>query len=303
MLCPLGCVLGLGLQKNRDNEQRYQKGERNGAEEQNLGPDTSFGHAQILCGPEYACLVQKSIFTVNVFAILMATALAAAVPADIAGTVQADAKVVLARTARSLGMPPDAVHVQVISVQDAIATCSWTAEKHGGTVHMQLRDGRWYLLDPPGAVSGPRDTRVLRGGGVFAPLPDRTAGYGITVRYSPSDATPGANFSFVYGRTPSPAEFLPYPTTYGFTSDSVAYFDLTVDSNAPIHFSPGTEIEVWFPFVLDDRLRYDFFLDGAQPALGPIVSDAFDNTLHFTLPAFTVTPGKELMSEIDGTFH
>lgn len=246
--------------------------------------------------------MQNSQFAVNALLLTLA-AFSSPGPAGDAGTVQADAKVLLARTARTLGASPDALRVTVTALNDAAATCTWAIENHQGTVHLQLREGRWYLLDPPGMASDLPDTRVSAAGGAFEPPPDRTAGYAITVRYAPSDAPPRAHFSFVYGRTPSMAEFLPYPTTYPFTSDSVAYFDLTIDASRPVRFSTGTEIDVWFPFVLDDRLRYDFFLDGAQPAMGPIQSSAFDNTLRFDLPAFLITPGKELMAEIDGTLH
>ena len=153
-------------------------------------------------------------------------------------------------------------------------------------------------------------TMELRGkqlnttGGTVAAWGSETAGYAFSMRYSANDAPATAEFSQVYGRAPTKAEFLPYPTPDGFySSDAVFYFDLTIDATKPVTFAPGSRIFVWFPFVLDDTLRYNLTIGFADKPIGPVYATAFDNTLEFELPAFTVVPGKQLMAEIDGDRH
>ncbi len=68
----------------------------------------------------------------------------------------------------------------------------------------------------------------------------------------------------------------------------------------PVAFTPGTTIDVWFPFVLDDELRYTLSFFSDDKPSGQIAGTIFDNTLHFVLPAFVMAPGKTLMAEIDG---
>ena len=106
----------------------------------------------------------------------------------------------------------------------------------------------------------------------------------------------------LFARPPTDAEFLPYPTVSNFVSTAVAYFDLTLNSTAPVVFSVMS-IDIWFPFVLDDSLQYDLTIGYADKPVGPIYAKPFDNVLHYVLPGFTATPGRPLMAEIDGDWH
>jgi hypothetical protein len=147
------------------------------------------------------------------------------------------------------------------------------------------------------------DVAILAAGGVLAAVSRNTGAYGISVTYSRNDAPANSTFDLLYARPPTPAEFLPYPTPYRYVSDAVMFFDITIDAPKPVSFQKGTTFDVWFPFVLDDTLRYRITFGGGQEPVGPIAGTIFDNVLHFELPAFTALPGKELMGEIDGDPH
>ena len=128
-----------------------------------------------------------------------------------------------------------------------------------------------------------------------------TSGYEIRVRYEANNSRE-AMFHVPYARPPTQAEIIPYPTTLHFVSTAVLYFDLTIDGTAPVTFQPGTTIDIWFPFVLDDTLAYDLTIGFAKEPIGPIYAKPFDNVLHYKLPGFTVIPGQTLMAEIDGNW-
>ncbi len=128
-----------------------------------------------------------------------------------------------------------------------------------------------------------------------------TSGYEIAVRYAENNAR-NAFFHIPYARPPTQAEIIPYRTTLRFISTSVLYFDLTIDGDKPVTFAPGTTIDIWFPFVLDDTLNYDLTIGFAREPIGPVYAKPFDNVLHYKLPGFTVTPGQTLMAEIDGNW-
>jgi hypothetical protein len=127
--------------------------------------------------------------------------------------------------------------------------------------------------------------------------------YQISITLAPSNAPAGAMLTRLYARPPTAAEFLPFPTPYRYVSDAVMFFDIIVDSSKPVSFQKGTAFDVWFPFVLDDTLKYRLSFGGGEEPVGPIVGTIYDNVLHFELPGFTALPGKELMGEIDGDFH
>lgn len=143
---------------------------------------------------------------------------------------------------------------------------------------------------------------VTRAGGTATVLRPETSGYSIVIEYTANNAAGKTPLS-IYARPPTDAEFLPYPTPGQYVPNAVAYFDLTINGKAPVTFAPGTTIDIWFPFVLDDRLNYDLTIGYADKPIGPIYARAFDNVLHYVLPAFTVTPGRTLMAEIDGNRH
>ncbi len=146
----------------------------------------------------------------------------------------------------------------------------------------------------------PKPTAVLRPGGVLAAPRSTTAGYELRITYARNDAPAGTTLLPIYGRVPTDAEMLPFPTPMNFTANAVYYFDLTVDGAAPVHFASGTTVDVWVPWVLDQNMRYDLTIGFAQPYIGPIFATLHDNVLHYELPGFTAIPGRTMMAEIDG---
>lgn len=145
-----------------------------------------------------------------------------------------------------------------------------------------------------------RDTAVRPGGGSVA---GDSGPFGVVLTYSTNNAAPSAHFSQVYARPPTAAEFLPYPTPYHFISDAVMFFDLVIDAPQPVSFRRGTAFDVWFPFVLDDKLVYSTSIDGTSEPIARLTGSVFDNVVHFELPGFTALPGKTMMGEIDGDVH
>jgi hypothetical protein len=94
---------------------------------------------------------------------------------------------------------------------------------------------------------------------------------------------------------PNPAP----PRGWGGPTD-VFYFDLELNGTKPVSFQPGTKIDIWFPFVLDDSLSYrlSWVMDGQFSK--SIHGTIFDNVLHFELPAFSIAPPNSLQAEVDG---
>jgi hypothetical protein len=129
---------------------------------------------------------------------------------------------------------------------------------------------------------------------------DNVDPYQVSITLARNDALPRARITRVYARPPTPAEFLPYPTPYRIVSDAVMFFDIVVDGPKPVSFQKGTTFDVWFPFVLDDTLKYRIVFSTGEQHIGPIVGSIFDNVVHFEVPGFTALPGKEIMGEIDG---
>ena len=82
----------------------------------------------------------------------------------------------------------------------------------------------------------------------------------------------------------------------------MGFFDFDISGSQPVTFDAGTTVDIWFPFVLDDTLRYDVSLFTGDKAYGPYHGTLFDNVLHFELPAFTVVPGKGFQAEISGWY-
>lgn len=143
---------------------------------------------------------------------------------------------------------------------------------------------------------------IYPAGGTIWQLRNFTSGYDLRIAYTKNNAPPAAHASQLYARPPTKAEIIPYPTTWRFLSTAVLYFDLTFNGATPVTFQPGTTIDIWFPFVLDDTLKYDLTIGFADGPIGPVYAKPFDNTLHYVLPGFTATPGRTLMAEIDGNW-
>ncbi|MGZ3496539.1 MAG: hypothetical protein ACXVAM_11935 [Vulcanimicrobiaceae bacterium] len=137
-------------------------------------------------------------------------------------------------------------------------------------------------------------TVAKTGGTVIAPA-EATDGFLTTIAYAPNNGSAGTSFDRIIGRAPTEAESTQMPH-----GDAFYYFDFSFTSSAPVTFNNGTRIDVWFPYVLDTRLRYSLTVGFADKPIGPIDGTIHDNTLSFTLPGFTVNPGVMLMAEIDG---
>ncbi len=154
-----------------------------------------------------------------------------------------------------------------------------------------------------GTSSHPANNLMLASaGGTAWTSPQDTAGYELTIAYAANDAPADSTFTQIYGRAPTQAEMLPNPLPpRGWGGpNSVFFFDITVGGRRTVTFAPGTKIDVWFPFVLDDQVRYELgFMSGGK-STGPVSGTIFDNVLHFELPSFSLTPGSTLMGEIDG---
>lgn len=149
----------------------------------------------------------------------------------------------------------------------------------------------------------PKRAAVLPRGGPVQIDDSESDPYQINIRLAPNNAQPSTNLTRLYARPPTPAEFLPYPTPYNYTSDALMFFDIVFEGPKPVSFQKGTTMDVWFPFALDDTLKYRLSFGGGQESIGPIIGSVFDNVVHFDLPGFTAFPGKELMGEIDGDVH
>ncbi len=153
----------------------------------------------------------------------------------------------------------------------------------------------------PNTDAAPAARAVLSAGGVLSPPREQTSGYAIALRYAPGNAV-SRRFSLVYARAPTRAEMLsnpPPPREWGGATD-VFYFDLMAGDPKAVSFGSGSTLDVWFPFVLDDELRYRFSFVSGGTFSQPIAGRLFDNVLHFELPAFSISPGQTFQSEIDG---
>ncbi len=155
--------------------------------------------------------------------------------------------------------------------------------------------GAIYDPDPPLPV-------IRSAGGVESRPRSVLSGYDVSILYAPNTSDGRNHFAQLYARPPTQAEIIPYPTTRRFISTSVLYFDLTIDGSKPVTFAPGTTIDIWFPFVLDDTLSYDLTIGFANEPIGPVYAKPFDNVLHYKLPGFTAVPGQTLMAEVDGNW-
>lgn len=143
--------------------------------------------------------------------------------------------------------------------------------------------------------------QVLPGGGAVHSAPDETAGYDVHIVLSKNSLTHPAAITQLYARAPTSAEMLPNPAPPRDWSGptAVGFFDLDIGAAHPVTFADGTAIDIWFPFVLDDRLTYSMVAISDGRATPMINGRLFDNTLHFVLPSFVLVPGTPLTAEID----
>lgn len=192
------------------------------------------------------------------------------------------------RSTRSVGS--DALKARGFSAELAAAALSRNAD----VARLQSNGVR---------AADPTHIPLNAGGGAAWTMRQDTSGYEITTRYAKNDAAPGSIFARIYARAPTSAEFLPYPTPFRYVSDAVMFFDIIIDSPKPVSFDRGTVVDVWFPFNIDESLKYRMSIGGGREPIGPVIGSVFDNVVHFELPGFTALPGKELMGEIDGDVH
>lgn len=142
---------------------------------------------------------------------------------------------------------------------------------------------------------------LLPVGGSLSPARQSMSGYALTLRYAKNDAAPDTEFLPPYGRPPTAGEFLPYPTPpLAQGPSSLFIFELGVQGARPVTFAAGSTLQVWFPFALDEAIRYDLSIYFAGSPIGPIFARPFDNTLTFRLPAFTLSPSRRAHAEISG---
>ena len=197
------------------------------------------------------------------------------------------------RLLRKFGLPDDVIAAASVHNND-VRNAAAEPQPDASVLAKPSCESEFYQI--------PKDQPVTSMGGSLQSDRADTSGYEIVLHYTANDAA-GAVFHEPYARAPTAAEIIPNPAGYHFTSNAVMYFDLTIDAPKPVTFAPGTTIDIWFPFVLDDSLRYDLTIGFADRSIGPIYAKPFDNVLHYTLPGFTVTPGRTLMAEIDGNWH
>ncbi|HVA26880.1 MAG TPA: hypothetical protein VNF68_01800 [Candidatus Baltobacteraceae bacterium] len=120
--------------------------------------------------------------------------------------------------------------------------------------------------------------------------------YEITVLFGKNDATAGAEFPSVVGRAPDQGESLGAPPRSAY-----AFFSTKLTSATTVHVDAGTQLNVWFPFVLDASKTFSLTLTHVLPTIGSVSGTLKDNTLHFVLPPFAIAPGATLTGEIDGS--
>jgi hypothetical protein len=181
----------------------------------------------------------------------------------------------------------------VVNGDSAVAT--WTQNGIEWTGTLNRRYDRWWLTKLPRVTAGTGVTDDLSFDRATTLVPAII--YGLTVAFAANDAASQDRVINVLPRVPTLGESWLTPN-----SDAYAFFSGVVSSAKPIHVQAGTTIGVWFPFALDPSLHYSLTID---PTIGaPIAVDVAGtlakNTLHFTLPAFTLQPGADLMAEIDG---
>ena len=228
----------------------------------------------------------------HVLAILLALAFASGPPADVAA-IRHDLPILL-------GISRASVVFDRIEVQDDAAIVWWHAGASGASDSLYKRYDRWWLLSAvldhvsPGthiAIGDP--TRPWRGDLVFHSknaLRLMDDGYVMGATFAVNDATTTARIAGFAFRAPTEAES--WATRGG---NSYGFFSGTVQSVNPIRVRAGTTIDIWFPFVLDPSLRYRLTI-GSQRVDGTLGH----NSLHFSLPAFTLPPGVELMGKVEG---
>ncbi|HET9096487.1 MAG TPA: hypothetical protein VFN37_07480 [Candidatus Baltobacteraceae bacterium] len=247
----------------------------------------------------------RSAIAVLLFALTLVPAAARADDSGPSGTVarlRSEARRLVAREARASGVDPKDAIISDVAVNGNQATLSWEAGKTRRVMRLTFRNDRWWDMPDPSHGAAASVWQIDPQGGAIAPPREITAGYGLRFVFTANDAPAPVNLTQIYARPPTAAEFLPnHPLAPGWgSSDAVCYFDITVGGSKNVTFKPGTALDVWFPFVLDDQLDYSVSFVSNDKPYEMTHAAIFDNTLHFVLGEFTLAPGKPLMAEIDG---
>lgn len=203
-------------------------------------------------------------------------------PARDVRQVRSNAIRLLAHRVRQTGVDPKNITIGGVTVAANEATVSWTTSRESAVMHLTRREDRWW----------------------DAQAPQENDGYLVAIHFSATEIGGDVKVTRLYARAPTHAEFLPNPPppkNWGGPTD-VGFFDVEIGGTKSVTFSAGTAIDVWVPFVLDDTLRYDLSFFSDDKPYGPYRGTIFDNVLHFELPAFTLTPGKQLAAEISGWY-
>ncbi len=121
-----------------------------------------------------------------------------------------------------------------------------------------------------------------------------TDGYLSSFALKVAQAAPGTDIARFSVRAPTQGEFPPTPG-----ANSYYFFSFELDGTGDVRVSSGS-LDVSFPFVLDQGLRYSLTIGFTKPVLDPIRGHLINNTLHFDLPPFAATPGVSMMGEVEG---
>jgi hypothetical protein len=76
-------------------------------------------------------------------------------------------------------------------------------------------------------------------------------------------------------------------------------FRLSAEKLAAASFAAGSTFDVWFPFVLDNKVLYTLRLSHVIPQLQVAPRSTKNNVLHFVLPPFEIPEGSTPLGEID----
>lgn len=201
--------------------------------------------------------------------------------------------------------------IRSVAIDGPKATAEW--DVFHGTCRATLlkRFDRWWLV----RLSMLPDNSPLGGGGPLDDSPtcptatehyawellfdsenyiDNVSTYQMDIRFARNDGA-NARVQPFAGRAPTQAESWVTPNNNGYF-----FFSGTIQSNAPVNVDAGTTLDIWFPFALDSTKTYSLTIAHVTPTIGPLDGTLKDNTLHFVLPAFAVSPGADVMGEIDG---
>jgi hypothetical protein len=214
----------------------------------------------------------------------------------------------------------------VIAGEDALIT--WRSHWNAGMATFGWRSSRWWLIDVFDTYSPAigRDVAQLERELSITPaladrameripsllkrLPIRRQAYQpacagclstlwdchdrfeAMLTFSPIAPYWDAGFALI-GSSPAPSEM-------ESSRDVQFTFGLTTAGKEPIHMHEGATLYVWFPFVLQPAKAYELRIDNVVPNMGERLGVLHDNTLRFTLPAFSTSPERDAVGCIFG---